>query len=221
MGHHHFWGRCRLDSHMAAMIMWMLFSPKLNSDSDSDNDEDHDDNEASAARSEGDQRSWFPNLLTAEQVDEQETDVDKYPPKELARLQRKALRDLYKAIDESSDKLFFIRYREQNAEEDTYRLVQADPTISFTTAMHDYGIYRCKFWDKHRKDAEILPTAHPADTGRKSAQSLRMAHLPRETTYRPTPSKVISARATDYKSGERKTSIYTATKNLYYSYYFC
>ena len=93
-----------------------------------------------------------------EQVEEQETDAEKYPPKELARLQRKALRSLYKAIDESSDKLFFVRYREQNATEDIYRLVQADPTLSFRTAMHDYGIYRCKFWDKHLKDAESLPT---------------------------------------------------------------
>ena len=24
--------------------------------------------------------------------------------------------------------------------------------------MHDYGIYRCKFWDKHLNDAESLPT---------------------------------------------------------------
>ena len=124
-------------------------------DSDNNGNLDDDDNEAP---SETNQSTWFPKPLTDEQVEEQETDAEKYPPKELARLQRKALSKLYTAIDESSDKLFFIRYREQNAVEDTYRLVQADPTSSFTTAMHDYGVYRCRFWDKHLKDAETLPT---------------------------------------------------------------
>lgn len=77
-------------------------------------------------------------------------------PKQVSKLQKKALQNLSRAIDESSDRLFFVRYKEQDSTTETYRLVQAEPTRSYGVAMRDYGVYRCKSWDKHLHDAEKL-----------------------------------------------------------------
>ncbi len=151
------------------------------SDEDSENEEDQDDTLDDQDEStlettlrELPQSAWFRDVETrdGEQGEEQASTLDdpltleelaeleaaNYPPKQVSRLQKKALQNLSRAIDESSDRLFFIRYKENDAATETWRLVQAEPTRSYGVAMRDYGVYRCRFWDKHLREAEDHPT---------------------------------------------------------------
>lgn len=85
--------------------------------------------------------------------------AERYPPRrDIKSRERNALKKLRRAIDESQDKLFFVKFQPQGAGTPSYRLVSVNLRQTDAIAARDYGVYRCTFYAKHAHDAKSKPT---------------------------------------------------------------
>lgn len=93
-----------------------------------------------------------------EEAAQDEQVAERYPPRRNIRSQeRNALKKLRRAIDESQDKLFFVKFQPQGAGTPSYRLVSVNLRQTDAIAARDYGVYRCTFYTKHSFDAKSKP----------------------------------------------------------------
>ncbi|MGA1505134.1 MAG: integrase zinc binding domain-containing protein [Ilumatobacteraceae bacterium] len=101
---------------------------------------------------------WHLDADEEEAAQDEAQMAKRYPPRrDIKSRERNALKKLRRAIDESQDKLFFVRFQPQGAETPSYRLVSVNLRSTDAIAARDYGVYRCTFYAKHSSDAKSKP----------------------------------------------------------------
>ena len=113
-----------------------------NSDDDDNHDDDNNDNDNDNPDTVG---------ATTERAGNA-SDVPDPPRAPLSRSDRAALRRFQRTIRDSTDKLFFIKYRPTGTLQFRWYLVQVDEDNTNPIAAREFGVYRVRWYIPHHQD---------------------------------------------------------------------